>query len=104
MGFIRFVLSKPHPDSGVEDGLFRLAYKLRDNPAVDVRDRCLLTETLAWFEKHLPKPERFNRSSSKGYYRRNTKGIAWFRDTATDRVAKMHKIKRFSKPMAIMSQ
>lgn len=35
-----------------------------------------LSETLAWFEKNLKTPDRFNRTRSKGYYRRNTKGIA----------------------------
>ena len=93
MGFIRFVLSKRHPDSGFNNGLFGLAYKLRDDPAVDAKDRESLKQALAWFDEHLPKPKRFNRSKSKGYYRRNTKGIAWFRDSATDCVAKMHQIK-----------
>jgi hypothetical protein len=30
--FIRFVPARRHPDSGVEDGFFRLAYALRDPP------------------------------------------------------------------------
>jgi hypothetical protein len=93
MGFIRFVLASRHPISGVNDGLFRVAYKLRDDPSVDVKDRELLKQALAWFDQHLPKPNRFNRSKSKGYYHRNTRGIAWFRDSATDCVAKMHQIK-----------
>jgi len=93
MGFIRFVLATRHPSSGVNDGFFGVAYKLRDDPSVHVKDRESLKQALAWFDEHLPKPKRFNRSKSKGYYRRNTKGIAWFRDTATDCVAKMHQIK-----------
>ena len=35
--------------------------------------------------KSLPKA-RLNRSRSKGYYRRTTKGISWFKDTATEPV------------------
>jgi hypothetical protein len=93
MSFIRFVLATRHPSSGVNDGLFRVAYKLRDDPSVDVKDRESLKQALGWFDQHLPKPKRFNRSKSKGYYRRNTRGIAWFRDTATECVAKMYQIK-----------
>ncbi len=73
--------------------MFRLAYRLRDDPALSEQDRQALTETLEWFGKNLPEPSRFNRSSSKGYYRRATRGIAWFRDTATDCVTRMHGIK-----------
>ena len=47
----------------------------------------------AWFEKHPPTPKRFNRSKSKGYYRRNTRGIAWFRDNAKEYLGRMHEIK-----------
>ena len=49
---------------------------------------------MAWFEKTLKTPDRFNRTRSKGYYRRRTKGIAWFRDTASECVSRMHVLKR----------
>ncbi len=42
MRFIRFVLARPHPESGVEDGTFTLAYKLRDSPLVEAADRDVL--------------------------------------------------------------
>src|SRR5215216_529182 len=91
--FIRFVLARRHPDSGVEDGTFSLAYELKDSPHVEAADRNQLTETLAWFEKNLETPTRFNRTKSKGFYRRKTRGIAWFKDTATEHLARMHQIK-----------
>ena len=93
MAFIRFALARRHPDSGVEDGTFSLAYELRDSPDVETADRHLLAETLAWFEKNLETPTRFNRTKSKGYYRRKTSGIAWFKDTSTEHLARMHAIK-----------
>lgn len=83
MRFIRFVLARRHEDSGVEDGAFGLAYELRDSRDVEPTDRELLAETLSWFEKSLETPTRFNRTKSKGFYRRNTRGIARFKDTAT---------------------
>jgi hypothetical protein len=58
--------------SGVDDGLFGLAYKLRDDSGVEEKDRDSLKQPLSWLEGNLPTPERFNRSKSKGYYRRNT--------------------------------
>lgn len=94
MAFIRFVLPETHPDSCLNEGIFRLAYRLRTDPAVDEADRCLLTESMNWLDKHLPVPTRFNRSNSKGYNRRNTRGIGWFRDTATDCVTRMFTVKR----------
>ena len=54
----------------------------------------MLQEALAWFEKHVTVPERFNRSKSKGYYRRKSRGVAWFRDSATECISRMHELKR----------
>ena len=94
MGFIRFIQSRRHPESGVEEGLFGLAYELRDSPRVATEDRAALADALTWFAQHLETPSRFNRTKSKGFYRRNTRGIAWFKDTATEHLARMHEIRR----------
>jgi hypothetical protein len=82
-----------HPDSGVADGIFRTAYEVRDSGLISREDRENLAEQLAWFNKNLPIPTRFNRSSSKGYYRRNTKGIAWFRDGALEHIVRMFEMR-----------
>ena len=66
---------------------------LKTLPLVKAADRNQLAETLAWFEKNLETPTRFNRTKSKGFYRRKTRGIAWFKDTATEHLARMHQIK-----------
>ena len=94
MAYIRFVLSRRNRESGVEDGVFGLAHKLRDEPELSAADRQTLRDALTWFDDHLAEPTRLNRTSSKGHYRRTTKGIAWFRDTANDSLARMHLIKR----------
>jgi hypothetical protein len=94
MPFLRFIVTGLHRESGVEDGLFGPAYRLRDDSALGEAERQTLAETLAWFEKNLKTPDRFNRTRSKGYYRRNTKGIAWFRDTARECLSRMHVLKR----------
>lgn len=108
MRFIRFVLAQRHPDSGVEDGTFRLAYELRDSPHVEAADRSTLAENLTWFEKNLETPARFNRTKSKGFYGRNTRGIAWFKDGATEHLSRMHKIKtvleQYGHPVRMLSE
>ncbi len=93
MPFVRFILAERHPDSGLEDGLFGAAYARRDDSDVSEEDRHALNDCLEWFEKHVKVPGRFNRSKSKGYYRRATRRIAWFRDSATECIARMHRIK-----------
>lgn len=96
MAFLRFVVSQLHRDSGVNEGLFDTAYALRDGDDIVEADRQVLAGLLAWFAEQLPTPERFNRSSSKGYYRRAARGISWFKDSAAEHVARMYELKRIA--------
>lgn len=108
MRVIRFVVAQPHPESGIEDGVFRSAYRLRDAPDVEPADRAALAEILKWFGENLDTPARFNRTTSKGFYRRNTRGIAWFKDTATEHLTRMHQMKevlqRYGVSVTMISQ
>ena len=54
--------------------------------------RARLAEALAWLDANLPKPSRFNRSTSKGAYRRETAGLSWLKDTAHEAIAHMRTI------------
>lgn len=94
MAYLRFIVSADHPDTGVADGVVRTAYALKNDPQVSINDRESLAEQLAWFSNNLPVPKRFNSSRSKGYYRRKTRGIAWFRDNAREHITRMYEIKR----------
>ena len=106
--FVRFVLTTRHPESGVEEGLFRAAYRLRDSARVEAEDRRLLTEVLDWFGKNVVTPDRFNRSKSKGFYRRTTRGIAWFRDSATECLSRMHRMRavleKYGHPVTMLTE
>jgi hypothetical protein len=93
MAYVRFVISQRDSDSSVEAGLFVAAYALRDSDALPTDLRSKIKDHLLWFKGNLAVPPRFNRSRSKGYYRRATKGIAWFRDTATEHISRMHDLK-----------
>ena len=96
MAFLRFVGTGRHAHSGVEVGLFQIAYSIRDSHATSQGVERAIRQQLDWFSKHLPAPKRFNRSRSKGYYRRTTKGISWFKDTATECLARMFILKRIA--------
>jgi hypothetical protein len=73
VAYIRFVVSNVNPDSEVEDGIFGAAFALRNAKSTSRNDRDSLVEQLKWFATNLPIPKRFNRSASKGFYRRKTK-------------------------------
>ena len=90
--YVRFVMEKPVPISGVREGIFAAAYNLKRTGRLSSADEHHLTSLLSWFEKNLPTPKRFNRTRSKGYYRRATKGIAWFKSSATTHLARIHEL------------
>jgi hypothetical protein len=87
--FLRFVLMRSHPDTGVEEGIFSAAYELRDNVGTPISDRRRLDDLLSWFEANLATPARFNRTKSKGYYRRKTAGVSWLKPRAGEHITKM---------------
>ena len=90
--FLRFVLSRRHPDTGVEEGIFGAAYELRDSARTPATDRQLLDGLLSWFETNLATPGRFNRTKSKGYYRRRTAGVSWLKPRAGEHINKMREL------------
>jgi hypothetical protein len=87
--FVRFVLPQPHPDTGVEEGIFSAAYHLRDGARRPIQEREALESLLSWFKTNLAIPERFNRSKSKGFYRRKTAGVSWLKPSALEHIDKM---------------
>ena len=90
--YVRFVVDAIDDDSQVRGGLLQAAYALRDNGDVLEHDRDALEALLSWFASHLNTPDRFNRTTSKGYYRRTPKGISWLKDTAKEHIDKMREV------------
>ncbi len=90
--YLRFVLPRKHPASGVRDGIFGAAYELSDNGALPEAQREEIDTLLRWFESNVDMPDRFNRTRSKGYYRRETKGISWFKSTAHSHLEKTRRL------------
>lgn len=68
--------------------MFSAAYALKDGTELSSAAAATLSGLLRWFEENLEQPERFNRSKSKGYYRRPTKGISWFKPGASEHISK----------------
>lgn len=91
--FVRFVVAESDPVTGLELGVFQVAYRLRDRPEVPEIDRAVLRDIRAWFGRNLAEPPRFNRTRSKGYDRRQTRGIAWFRHTATEHISRVQRLR-----------
>lgn len=90
--YLRFVLPGKHPDTGFADGVFEAAYTLRREGELLDHEWIELDELLCWFGEHLSIPTRFHRSKSKGRRDRITKGVSWFKSTATQHLARMHRM------------
>jgi hypothetical protein len=90
--YLRFVMEKAISTSGAREGIFGAAHDLKRTGRLSPADEEHLTRLLDWFEKNLTIPERFNRTRSKGYYRRATKGIAWFKSSATTHLEKIREL------------
>jgi len=93
VAFVRFIGTSRHAHSGVAVGLFQIAHSIRNSPAISHCDEQAIQQQLNWFSEHLPTPARLNRSRSKGFYRRTTKGISWFKASATECLARMFMLK-----------
>lgn len=90
--YLRFVLPKRNPDTGIADGVFEVAYELRREGDPSQSDREELGDLPRWFGENLQVPTKFNRTKSKGYHRRTTKGISWLKSSARLHVTKMHRL------------
>jgi hypothetical protein len=91
--FLRFAGTILVAHSSVEIGLFQIADLVEKNPGTNQDYKQVIRQQLDWFLKRLPVPERFNLTRSKGYYRRNSKGICWFNETASECLARMYILK-----------
>jgi hypothetical protein len=84
--FIRFVIGKRDEDSGRMQGLFQAGDDLRASGRMSQHDEQRLDELEGWFRKTLPVPDRFALSTKP---HRKAQGISWFRDSATEQIARM---------------
>lgn len=93
--FVRFVVPTwVHRASQRPIGVIGAAYALLkpDNLSDELARE--LRRSIRWFEEHLVVPKRFNRTTSKGWYRRETRGISWLRASAVEHVLAMAELAR----------
>lgn len=92
MNYLRFV--RPNLVEGLNhrEGIFCAAYELRDEPDIAPHTSEELERLLDWFGKNLKRPKRFNKTKSKGYYRRKTIGLSWYKEDAADMIQKSFKL------------
>ena len=91
--FVRFVVpSWTHRESQAPIGVIGAAYELLRQDTVSHELRAELGAWIEWFEQNMPVPDRFNRTKSKGWYRRETRGISWLRTSAAEHLAAMEKL------------
>ncbi len=83
MKFIRFVRPNEIEGTAFKEGFFCAAYELLNDPKISEHTLAELNALLAWFRQNLTVPKKFNRSKSKGCYRRNTKGLSWYKEDAS---------------------
>lgn len=85
--FVRFVVpSRIHHESQTAIGVVAVAYELSHSTDVNEELQAELRRLLTWIERNLDVPDRFNRTKSKGWYRRETRGISWLRASADEHV------------------
>ena len=87
--FIRFVTGLIHPSSGAREGLFVIAYRLRDGDWLDAEEMDRLNALLEWFDANLREPSRFSRSRR---VHADSQGISWFKPTAYKHIRKAREL------------
>jgi hypothetical protein len=88
---IRFVVLSIDEDSLRETGVFQAVYHLRDQGKLHDYEESLLQEVRHWFNAHLKKPARFT-TSKPPYYRKQSRAISWFKESAVEHIAKVRQL------------
>jgi hypothetical protein len=89
--FLRFVTTEVHRESHKEAGLFRAAYRLRDDDMLSAEEEVALKQIYSWFNKNLKEPTRFT-TAKPPYDGKRKNGISWFKDSANEHIDKMREI------------
>jgi hypothetical protein len=102
MNFLRFESVQLHAVSGKLKGIFAVAYDLRGSVELLPYQHDNLEDLLAWFRKNLAIPKRFTSSKSKGYYRRQTVGLSWFKDSSAECLLKIRELEALLKDLDVV--
>jgi hypothetical protein len=84
--FLRFVVHEIDDDSQRELGIFQAIDRLRRRGVLSHYEEQQDDSIGKWFDKNLAKPTRFTASKAP-FYRKKSKAISWFKDTAHEHIA-----------------
>jgi len=89
--YIRFVVANIDEDSGRELGVFHAVWNLRDEQRLQFHEEQQHDAAIQWFGEHLDTPTRFT-ASKPPFYRKKSKAISWFKDTAHEHLARLREL------------
>jgi hypothetical protein len=89
--YLRFAVAQRDEDSGRGLGIFHAAGDLRDHGQLEDWEAHSLRELREWFDGNLEKPTRFT-VSKPPFYRKQSKAIACFKDTATEHIERIRQM------------
>ncbi len=84
--YLRFVVADIDRNSNRELGLFQAINRLRKRSKLYPYEEAQDDLIGRWFDEHLKKPTRFT-ASKPPYYRKQSKAISWFKDSAHEHIA-----------------
>jgi hypothetical protein len=86
--YLRFVVSDIHEESGKELGVFHAVGKLSRSGRLQPYEQEQHDLIRQWFSQNLKKPTRFT-ASKPPFYRKPSKAISWFKDSANEHIARI---------------
>jgi hypothetical protein len=89
--FVRFAVAEIHERSQRGVGIFQALYRLRDAGKLYPYEEEDVRVASEWFNTHLEKPTRFT-AAKPPYYRKESKAISWFRDTAHEHISRIREM------------
>ena len=92
MKYLRFVRPNTIENLGAREGFFCAAHELRGVPYLENYTSEQLEDLFSWFRSNLTIPDKFSRSKSKGSQHRNTAGLSWFKEDASEAIGRSYEL------------
>lgn len=85
--YLRFVTERRTRHGARRAGFLQASYEAVADNETPESSGVELKALIDWFEKNLVTPPRFNRTRSKGAYRREGTALSWFKKDAEEHIA-----------------
>jgi len=89
--YVRFVVGEIDEDSQRELGVFQAIHNLSLHGLLSEAEKIEDDAIGKWFDKNLKKPTKFT-ASKPPYYRKKSRAISWFKDTAHEHIDKIRSL------------